>query len=228
MKGGLNEGTLLEFYNHLASIGFVRSAIKGVREFSDPNKMSDLLSSLKANDSREANDGIDSFVIADFARCGRITIKPWKGAQYLALQRLTRHRLHITECIAREKVYMLNNIFLKFSEFAFLQKDEHPFSNKYGVTAEAILTEFTTTEEIVNSSVEDLVDMITARSRGRIANPLNTAELLQKAARDSYRLDKCMYEPLTTSIACSFNCIRAFEKEQRHLLEPEPVRRFRW
>ena len=163
------------------------------------------------------NDGIDSFVIADFARCGRITIKPWKGAQYLALQRLTRHRLHITECIAREKVYMLNNIFLKFSEFAFLQKDEHPFSNKYGATAEAILTEFTTTEEIVNSSVEDLVDMITARSRGRIANPLNTAELLQKAARDSYRLDKCMYEPLTTSIACSFNCIRAFEKELKAL-----------
>ena len=163
------------------------------------------------------NDGIDSFVIADFARCGRITIKPWKGAQYLALQRLTRHRLHITECIAREKVYMLNNIFLKFSEFAFLQKDEHPFSNKYGATAEAILTEFTTTEEIVNSSVEDLVDMITARSRGRIANPLNTAELLQKAARDSYRLDRCMYEPLTTSIACSFNCIRAFEKELKAL-----------
>lgn len=59
------------------------------------------------------NDGIDSFVIADFARVGRISIKPWRGSQYLALQRLTRHRMHITECIAREKTYMLNNIFLK-------------------------------------------------------------------------------------------------------------------
>ena len=159
------------------------------------------------------NDGIDSFVIADFARCGRINIQPWKGAQYLALQRLTRHRLHITECIAREKVYMLNNIFLKFSEFAFLEKGEHPFSNKYGATAEAILTEFVTTEDIVNTSVEDLVSLITEKGRGRISDPQNTAELLQKAARNSYRLDKCMYEPLTVSIACSFNCIRAFEKE---------------
>jgi hypothetical protein len=64
------------------------------------------------------NDGIDSFVIADFARVGRIRIEPWRGSQYLALQRLTRHRLPITECVAREKTYMLNNIFLKFSEFA--------------------------------------------------------------------------------------------------------------
>lgn len=73
------------------------------------------------------NDGIDSFVIADFARVGRISIQPWRGSQYLALQRLTRHRMHITECIAREKTYMLNNIFLKFSEYALLRDGEHPF-----------------------------------------------------------------------------------------------------
>lgn len=30
---------------------------------------------------------------------------------------------------------MLNNIFLKFSEFAMLNKGEHPFSDKYGTTA---------------------------------------------------------------------------------------------
>ena len=65
--------------------------------------------------SLDKNDGIDSFVIADFARVGRIHIQPWRGAQYLALQRLTRHRLHITECIAREKSYMLNTRFLRFS-----------------------------------------------------------------------------------------------------------------
>ena len=33
------------------------------------------------------------------------------------------------------------------------------------------------------------------------------------AARNSYRLDKCLYEPLTISIASSFNCISSFEKE---------------
>ena len=151
------------------------------------------------------NDGIDSF--------GRISIKPWRGSQYLALQRLTRHRMHITECIAREKTYMLNNIFLKFSEYALLRDGEHPFSNKYSATAEAILTEFTTNEDIVNSSVEDLVAFINTKSRGRIAEPEETAKIVQAAARNSYRLDKCLYEPLTISIASSFNCISSFEKE---------------
>lgn len=159
------------------------------------------------------NDGIDSFVIADFARVGRIRIKPWRGSQYLALQRLTRHRMHITECITREKTYMLNNIFLKFSEYALLNKGEHPFSNKYGATAEAILTEYTTNDDVVNSSIEDLVAFINTKSKGRIADPEETAKLVQAAARNSYRLDKVLYEPLTISIASSFNCISSFEKE---------------
>lgn len=85
------------------------------------------------------NDGIDSFVIADFSRVGRISIRPWLGSQYLALQQLTRHRIYITKYIAREKTYMLNNIFLKFREYALLRDKKHPFSNKYSNTAEAIL-----------------------------------------------------------------------------------------
>lgn len=158
-------------------------------------------------------DGIDSFVIADFARVGKISVKPWRGSQYLALQRLTRHRLHITECIAREKTYMLNNIFLKFSEFAMLRDGNHPFANKYGAAAQAILTEFLTNEDLVNTSMEDLVEFINRKSRCRIAHPEETAEILKTAARNSYRLDKCLYEPLTISISSSFNCIKSFEKE---------------
>lgn len=46
-----------------------------------------------------------------------------------------------------------------------------------------------------------------------IAGPEETAKIVQAAARNSYRLDKCLYEPLTISIASSFNCIRSFEKE---------------
>jgi transposase len=167
----------------------------------------------KTFNSLDKNDGIDSFVIADFARVGKIRVDPWRGSQYLALQRLTRHRLHITKCIAREKTYMLNNIFLKFSEFALLDKGEHPFSNKYGATAEFILTEYKSTEDLVNASVDELIGFVSEKSRGRIADPVKTAELLKAAAQNSYRLDQCLYEPLTVSISCSFNCIKAFEKE---------------
>lgn len=167
--------------------------------------------------SLDKNDGIDSFVIADFARVGRIHTEPWRGAQYLALQRLTRHRLHITECLAREKTYMLSNIFLKFSEFALLDGANHPFSNKYGATASAILTDYMSTEDIANSEIDDLVEFINKKSKGRIGDPVQTAEILQQAARNSYRLDKCLYEPLTTSIACSFNCIQAFNSELKSI-----------
>ncbi|QAA32815.1 IS110 family transposase [Clostridium manihotivorum] len=176
----------------------------------NPKEVANYKDSFNALDK---NDGIDSFVIADFARVGRIHTEPWRGSQYLALQRLTRHRLHIVECLTREKTYMLSNVFLKFSEFALLQGDEHPFSNKYGATASSILTDFLSSEDIANASIEELVEFVNTKSRKRISDPQMTAEVLQQAARNSYRLDKCLYEPLTTSIACSFNCIQAFEKE---------------
>jgi hypothetical protein len=123
--------------------------------------------------SLDKNDSIDSFVIADFARVGRIHTEPWLGSQYLALQRLTRHRLHIVECLTREKTYMLSNVFLKFSEFALLQGNDHPFSDKYGATASSILTDFLSSEYIGNTAIEDLVDFVNKKSRKRISRVLS-------------------------------------------------------
>ena len=163
------------------------------------------------------NDGLDSFIVADYVRVGRIAIDPWRGAQYLALQRLTRQRKHVTEAITREKNYVLNNIFLKFSELALLGGEDSPLSSKFSATAEAILTEFMTVEDIANTPIEELVEFVTKASRGRFNDPNLVAELLQKAAHNSYRLDKTLYEPITTSIACSFNCIHAFEHEKKSL-----------
>lgn len=162
-------------------------------------------------------DPLDAFIIADFARVGRINTNPWRGSQFLALQRLTRHRLHLVDSLTREKTYMVSNIFLKFSEFSVLKDEEHPFCSNYGSTASAILTEFLSTEDIVNLPVEELVDFICQKGKNRFSDPLHTATLLQEAARNSYRLDKCLYEPLTISIASSFNCIKAYETEIKAL-----------
>ena len=105
-------------------------------------------------------------------------------------------------------------------------------------------------------SLTDLVAYVNKKGHGRFVDPQATAKLLQKAARDSFRLvllafvqkrvyrpapaqvspcplgraakgslplkreglagvlDKCLSEPLTISIASSFNCISAFEKER--------------
>ena len=52
----------------------------------------------------DKTDPKDAFLLADFARVGRINTQPWRGSQFLALQRL-RHRLHIVEATSREKGY---------------------------------------------------------------------------------------------------------------------------
>ena len=161
----------------------------------------------------DKTDPLDAFIIADFARCGRITSQPWRGAQFLALQRLTRHRLHLIECVTREKTYMVSNIYLKFSELAVGDKQERPFSNTYGVTSAAVLTDFLSLDDITYSSIEELVAFVSEKGKNRFSDPVKTAKLLQKAARDSYRLDKVLYEPLNVSIASSFNVIKALEDE---------------
>lgn len=45
-----------------------------------------------------------------------------------------------------------------------LGKEEHPFSNKYGATSEAVLTDYLSTEAIVNASVDELITFISSKS----------------------------------------------------------------
>lgn len=165
----------------------------------------------------DKTDPLDAYIIADFARCGRIKSQPWRGAQFLALQRLTRHRLHLVEAIAKEKTYMVSNVYLKFSQLTVLEKADRPFSNTYGATSEAVLTEFLSLEDIAYSSIEDLVAFIKDKGKNRFSNPVGTAELLQKAARDSYRLDKVLYEPINIAIVSSFNVIKALQIEIKEI-----------
>jgi len=146
---------------------------------------------------------------------GCIECEPWRGSQYLALKRLTRHRLHLAECITREKTYMASNLYLKFSELLLLQEDEQPFSNLYGATASALLTEYMSVQDIIDAPEEEPLLFLAEKSRSRIPDLSRASELLKKAARDSYRLDKCMYEPINISLASPFNCIEAYRKEIR-------------
>ncbi len=117
------------------------------------------------------------------------------------------------ESIAREKAYMVSNIYLKFSELAVLDKDDKPFYNTYGATLAAVLTEFLSLYDIAYAPTQDLVAFIKEKGKNRFSDPHETAKLLQKAARDSYRLDKVLYEPLNVAIASSFNVICAMEDE---------------
>ncbi len=126
------------------------------------------------------SDPSDAFVIADYARGGNINTDPWRGSQFLALQRLTRHRLHLVECLTRERSYLVSNLYLKFSELQMLEKEDQPFCNVYGATGSSIITEYLSLQEIIDTPEEDLVTFLAEKSHNRIRDPGHSAELLKK------------------------------------------------
>ncbi len=110
---------------------------------------------------------------------------------------------------------MVSNLYLKFSELQLLEGDDKPFGSLCGAASSAVLTEFLPPQEIMDMPEEDLLTFLAEKSRNRISDISKTSGLLRKAARASYRLGKCMYEPLNISLAVSFNCIHAYQKEIR-------------
>lgn len=72
--------------------------------------------------------------------------------------------MHLSECITREKTYMVSNLYLKFSELQLLEGDNKPFSNIYGATSSAILTEFLSPQEIIDLSEEELLSFLAEKA----------------------------------------------------------------
>src|SRR6056297_1631843 len=129
---------------------------------------------------QDKTDPNDAFAIADYTRIGRIHTNPWKGTQFLALQRLTRHRLHLVETLTREKNYALTNIYLKFNQLNILPKDDRPFSNIFGATSMAVLSEFLSLDEITYMPLEDLVNFISEKSKNHFVDPKHRAKFHKK------------------------------------------------
>ena len=172
----------------------------------------------KSFSEMDKTDPKDSYILADMARVGKVKdLTPVKGPQKLALQRLTRHRKHISDQIVREKLYVLNNIFLKFSAFDRKYDGLSPFSDVFSATGQAVLLEYKSPEEIINTSIEDLTSFLQTVSKNRFEDPKKVAEVLTKCARMSYRLDKAAYDPINTAIASSLCILRCLENELKSI-----------
>ena len=112
----------------------------------------------------DKSDDIDPFVIADRLRFGRLPEPYEESSAYFPLKRLTRYRCHLVNSIAREKNYFLTHLFLKFSSFSSLK----PFSNTFGKTSLAVITDFFSVDEIARMSMEELVDFIIQQGKNRL------------------------------------------------------------
>jgi len=170
----------------------------------------------KSFTDREKTDPADSWICADYVRVGRCkNLHPFKGSQFIALQRLTRQRFHISKNLVREKCYVMNNIYLSFS--GLLVIDDKPFSNMFGATSSALFEEFTSPDMIAETSLEDLLKFISVKGKNRTKNPEEKIGILNKAIQASYRLDQISYDPINSAIASSMNIIRALQKQLKEI-----------
>ena len=158
-------------------------------------------------------DRADAFLIAERIRFGRQLPSPFQvDVRYAPLQRLTRFRFHLAHNLAREKSYFLSFLFLTFSSFGQVQ----PFGDPFGATSSAVLTELTT-EELAQQSLEELAAYLQTQGHGHFADPAALAETLQRAARDAYRLDKVLAEPLRIVLSTTMANIRSLAAQLKTL-----------
>lgn len=159
------------------------------------------------------NDNSDSFVIASKLRAGNLPAECYINFKQLGLQRLTRFKHHLSQSIAQEKTYMVSNPFLKFSTLS----QEKILSDNFGATAEALLTEFNSTEDIANMSLEDLIDVISVASKNRFDDIHQTAKNIKQAAGSSFKLNKSINDSLSIVIKSCYDNISTLEKARRHI-----------
>jgi transposase len=140
----------------------------------------------------DKTDPDDAFVIAERLRFGHLPDAPPPDPRYFPLQRLTRYRFHAVQTLVRAKTQALTLLFLVASEYARLE----PFTDLFGTTSLAVLTEFKTLDELAALPLEELVAFVDERGRRRFVDPSEPARVLKQVAADSFRLDDDAVEPV--------------------------------
>ena len=130
------------------------------------------------------DDWVDANAIAERLRFGRLPKASQVDFRYLSLQRLTRHRFHLIRSLIKEKCYYLNNLFLKFNGLC----QTKVFSNNFGATASSLFDNFFNTEEIAKASMDELIDFLIDKGKGKFDEPEKVAKKLKQAAANSYKL----------------------------------------
>lgn len=158
----------------------------------------------------QKNDDIDSFVIADALRFGRITKEVYMDDyRYQALKLLTRARHQTVQDLTREKQRFLNGLFISFSGLA----QEKIFSDKFGATSMAIIDEFSSLDELAYMNPDELSDFIRKHGKNHFENSDEIAAAVQRAAKSSYRPPQVIADSAKQMLSISMNTIRLLQKQ---------------
>lgn len=156
------------------------------------------------------NDWIDSFVIADCLRFGRINKEVYIGDyHYKALQNLTRARYFAVCNLTKEKQRFMNVLFKKYSTMT----QEKVFSDTFSTTALAVYDEFESAEALAYMDLQELTAFIIKKRKNRFPDPDAVAKAIQKAARSSYRLPKTVNDSVNQVLSISITSMKALESQ---------------
>ena len=156
------------------------------------------------------NDYVDSFVIADCLRFGRINKEVYlDDYRYKALQNLTRARFFAVQNLVKEKQRFLNYLFKKYSTMA----QEKVFSNTFSTSALAVYEEFDSAETLADMDLQQLTEFLIQKGKNRFPDPESVAKAIQKAARSSYRLPKTINDSVNQVLSISISSMKALESQ---------------
>ena len=156
------------------------------------------------------NDFVDSFVIADCLRFGRINKEVYlDDYRFKALQNLTRARFVAVQNLTREKQRFMNVLFKKYSSLA----QEKVFSNTFSTTALAVYEEFDSADALAYMDLHELTAFLQEKGKNHFSNPEEVAKAIQKAARSSYRLPKTVNDSVNQVLSISITSIKAMEAQ---------------
>ena len=159
------------------------------------------------------NDLVDSFVIADCLRFGRIRNEVYMDDyRYEALKTLTRARFYAVQNLAREKQRFGNLLFKKCCCLAQDSSVKNTAASTF-----ALMEHFESIDDLANADLEDISALLYTASKGRFTDLDGTAKTIQAAARGSYRLPQTINDSINQAMSVSIASIRAIEKQIKEL-----------
>lgn len=182
----------LTLYTHLRNDGFTVHVINPIQ--------SDALRGMYIRKTK--TDSVDSVIIADVIRFGRYCETSVEPGDLQAMRELCRQRFYIIDMasdLKRKVIALLDQVFPEYEKL---------FSDTFGASSMEILSQYTTPEEMLSVSSQQLAEILEKASRGRIG--AEKAVEIQNAARNSFGI---------VMASCSFSLIIRQYIEQIRSLE---------
>ena len=158
----------LTLYTHLRNDGYTVHVINPIQ--------SDALRGMYIRKTK--TDSIDSVIIADVIRFGRYCETSVEPGDLQDMRELCRQRFYIIDMasdLKRKVIALLDQVF---------PEDEKLFSDTFGVSSMKLLSQYTTPEEMLSVSSQQLAEVLEKASRGRLG--AEKAVEIQDAAKNSF------------------------------------------